>query len=614
MAGAPDPDEVDGPAWTVVQDVIGPLEGGVDADALYATGARFGGPAPTGSGVRARLLVPAGRTASFGAYFNAFPAAVWRSATAATAVRLDLLLSGPAAVAVVRSDAGGAVAHREEHAVGDDGRLVVTTPLGGAAGGFVWFEVAAVEDVEVLEGSWAVDAEPLRGGRAVLGMPTMDRAPFVAANLRRLASAPELLRRVRRVVVVDQGGSPVAEDPAVATAAAELGDVVRLLRQANLGGSGGYSRILQESVAERGADVAVFLDDDIQIEPASLLRSIEFGRLTTAPTVVGGQMLDLGEPGTVQAAAERVVRSTFWWAAADERTSTHDHAATPLPDAPWVHERRDADYNGWWMCQFPLEAVRRTGFVLPLFLKWDDAEYSLRAAGIGVPTVSLPGAAVWHVAFRTKDDSIEWQAFFHARNRIVVAMLHGGRAAAVAGYSLALDVKQLLAKQYPAARLRHAGIRAALEGPMALERRDDLARARALAAAEPALPRLPLEAGAGARPLRPRLTAPSGAGLGAWAARAAAQQLLRGASGPLVRVPRADWWVLARLGRVLAPTADGEALLRFDTDRRALAAGLLESFLLHLRLIVRWNRTSADYRRAAAELASPEAWRRRFTA
>ena len=333
-------------------------------------------------------------------------------------------------------------------------------------------------------------------------MPTMDRARFVAANLRRLASAPELLTRVRRIVVVDQGNAPVADDPDVVAAADALDGILRLLRQANLGGSGGYSRIMQEATAEEGADVVVFLDDDIEIEPASLLRSLAFGRLTAVPTIVGGQMLDLGEPGVVQAAAERVLPGVFWWAAADERTSTHDHGAVPLPAAPWVHERRDADYNGWWMCQFPLDAVRRLGFVLPLFLKWDDAEYSIRAAEAGVPTVSLPGAAVWHVAFRTKDDSIEWQAFFHARNRIVVAMLHGGSPARVAGHSLALDVKQLLAKQYPAARLRHAGIRAALAGPRALERRDGLQRARSIAAAAPALPRLPLSTAADARPVR----------------------------------------------------------------------------------------------------------------
>ena len=382
---------------------------------------------------------------------------------------------------MIRSSARGARSEQQRHAVGADGLLVTEMPLGDPSGGFVWFEVEADAEVEVLEGTWSVDVAPQRGGRAVLGMPTMDRGPFVAANLRRLASAPGLLRQVVRVVVVDQGNTPVAEDPAVVEAAETLAGILRLLRQPNLGGSGGYSRIMQEATEEQRADVVVFLDDDIEVEPASLLRSLAFGRCTTMPTIVGGQMLDLGEPATVQAAAERVVPGVFWWAAADERTSTHDHAAVPLPDAPWLHERRDADYNGWWMCQFPLDAVRRIGFVLPLFLKWDDAEYSLRAAEAGVPTVSLPSSAVWHVAFRTKDDSVEWQAFFHARNRVVVAMLHGGSAARVAGHSLALDVKQLLAKQYPAARLRHAGIRAALAGPRALERRDALARARAIA-------------------------------------------------------------------------------------------------------------------------------------
>jgi galactofuranosylgalactofuranosylrhamnosyl-N-acetylglucosaminyl-diphospho-decaprenol beta-1,5/1,6-galactofuranosyltransferase len=614
MAAAPDPDLVADAPWTVVQDVIGPLDGGVSADALYATGAVFGPAVATPSGARARMFVPSGDTVSFGAYFNAFPAAVWRHSTAATRVRLQLRLSGAAQVAVVRSSARGTIAETHRHAVGADGLLGTELLLGDPSGGFVWFEVAADAEVEVLEGAWSVDVAPLRGGRAVLGMPTMDRGPFVAANLRRLASAPGLLHQVSRVVVVDQGNAPVADDPAVVGAAEALGGVLRLLRQANLGGSGGYSRIMQEATQEQGAHVVVFLDDDIEVEPASLLRSLAFGRCTTVPTIIGGQMLDLGEPATVQAAAERVVPGVFWWAAADERTSTHDHAAVALPAAPWLHERRDADYNGWWMCQFPLEVVRRIGFVLPLFLKWDDAEYSLRAAESGTPTVSLPSSAVWHVAFRTKDDSVEWQAFFHARNRVVVAMLHGGSASRVAGHSLALDVKQLLAKQYPAARLRHAGIRAALAGPRALERRDALTRARRIAAAEPALPRLPASTAADARIVHGRPAGPSGAALGPWAAAMAVRQLLTGASGSVVRAARADWWVLARHGRVVAPTADGEAVFLFATDRRALLAGLLDAFVLHLRLVLRWHRTAARYRAAAADLVSPTAWSTRFSA
>ena len=63
--------------------------------------------------------------------------------------------------------------------------------------------------------------------------------------------------------------------------------------------------------------------------------------------------------------------------------------------------------------------------------------------------------------------------------------------------------------------------------------------------------------------------------------------------------------MIGRPGRFVAPTADGEAVFLFATDRRALLGGLLESFLLHLRLVVRWRRTAERYRAAATGLVSP---------
>jgi hypothetical protein len=106
--------------------------------------------------------------------------------------------------------------------------------------------------------------------------------------------------------------------------------------------------------------------------------------------------------------------------------------------------------------------------------------------------------------------------------------------------------------------------------------------------------------------------APAGVRLGTWAAAAAVRQLLVGVRGPVRRAPRADWWVVGRAGRFVAPTADGEAVFLFTTDRRALLGGLIESFLLHLRLVVRWRRTAARYRAAADALVAPAAWRKRF--
>ena len=72
----------------------------------------------------------------------------------------------------------------------------------------------------------------------------------------------------------------------------------------------------------------------------------------------------------------------------------------------------------------PGSSIREIGLPLPAFIKWDDAEFCLRAREAGFPTVSMPGVALWHVSWVGKDDSIDWQAYFHARNRIVAGLLH----------------------------------------------------------------------------------------------------------------------------------------------------------------------------------------------
>ena len=72
----------------------------------------------------------------------------------------------------------------------------------------------------------------------------------------------------------------------------------------------------------------------------------------------------------------------------------------------------------------PRQVAEELGQPLPLFIKWDDADYGLRAAEHGYGTVTMPGTAIWHMAWSDKDDAIDWQAYFHLRNRLVVAAMH----------------------------------------------------------------------------------------------------------------------------------------------------------------------------------------------
>jgi galactofuranosylgalactofuranosylrhamnosyl-N-acetylglucosaminyl-diphospho-decaprenol beta-1,5/1,6-galactofuranosyltransferase len=84
-------------------------------------------------------------------------------------------------------------------------------------------------------------------------------------------------------------------------------------------------------------------------------------------------------------------------------------------------------FNGWWSCLIPVETIERIGLSQPWFIKWDDIEYGYRAGEAGYPTITLPGAAVWHESWDTKDDVDNWTLYFTVRNRLMHAAMASSR-------------------------------------------------------------------------------------------------------------------------------------------------------------------------------------------
>ena len=64
-----------------------------------------------------------------------------------------------------------------------------------------------------------------------------------------------------------------------AAAAAPLGDRLSIHNQPNLGGSGGYSRVMYEALNHTDCEQILFMDDDIRIEPDSILRALALNHL-----------------------------------------------------------------------------------------------------------------------------------------------------------------------------------------------------------------------------------------------------------------------------------------------------------------------------------------------
>src|SRR5437660_468468 len=74
---------------------------------------------------------------------------------------------------------------------------------------------------------------------------------------------------------------------------ARVGGRLDLIEQDDLGGAGGFTRGLYEATEHSDVDQTMLMDDDIMVEPNSVLRASAFAAAAASPTIVGCHMLNL---------------------------------------------------------------------------------------------------------------------------------------------------------------------------------------------------------------------------------------------------------------------------------------------------------------------------------
>ncbi len=588
---------------------------------------------------RHAMRVPVGERLSFGTYFNAFPASYWRRWTVVRNVTLTVRLAGRGAtVTVYRSTADGRSQRVDSGLTGDTdaGTFVFDLSLKPFVdGGWYWYDVVAGDaDVVVESAEWTaeVPADRAEPGSVTIGITTMNRPDFCANLLAQIGTDQGLRGLLDQVLVVEQGSQKVYDSPAFAKAEASLGSTLRVIEQANLGGSGGYARGQRETLVRGTATYFLCMDDDVVCEPEGIVRAVTFADLARRPTIVGGHMFSLYSKARLHSFGEMVEPWRFWWGSAPGVFTDWDFDGRNLRSARWLHKRVDVDYNGWFMCLIPVEVLREVGLSLPLFIKWDDSEFGLRAKQAGFPTVSLPGAAVWHIPWTDKNDALDWQSYFHQRNRFIAALLHspyprGGR---MVRESLNHQVKHLVSMQYSTVELRHLALEDVLAGPDHLhaDLPTRLADVRRLAGQfsdarlEPdpeAFPpvrrkRPPRKGRDGVSDIPGRLTQLRTALLAPLRQLRPPRDLSR--SFPEAQVPAMDakWYRLARFDSAVVSMPDGTSVALYRRDPERFGELLARTVQIHQQLLREWPRLAALYRDRLPEITSPEAWRSTFEA
>ena len=412
------------------------------------------------------LLVQPNTALCFDTYFNAFFESLWRRHTTLGPLTLRVRVDGPCILRVHRR-AGASSRLQQERVVTAGGTVEMTLAdhaVSFRQHGLLWVEmVTGDRAVSFLEGSWfAEDAEPACVKLSAV-FCTFNRERQLGSILDSIAADPAVAALLTRVFVVNQGRPGLARMAPVLDAVSILGNQLHIVEQANFGGSGGFGRGLLEALDDPAITHAVLLDDDITLEPDSLLRMAAFFALARTDIVVGGHMLDSVKPTTLYEAG--AIISDRHWAF----TPRHHSRDLVDPDVLEVLTHPIAvHYNGWWCCGIPLSIVREHGMPLPCFIRGDDLEFGLRLHQAGVTTVAVPGIAVWHDPFYLKTGG--WHTYYETRNILIAIALHQPFERSEVFRRMARIVAMsLLTYRYYNAALILQGIRDFLAGPGILQ-------------------------------------------------------------------------------------------------------------------------------------------------
>ena len=484
---------------------------------------------------------------------------------------------------------------------------------------------------------------PPQPKQVAVGIPTFNRPRDAVNALHALAEDPYVEASISNVLMPDQGNQHPADEPDFAEAEKNLGGKLQIFHQGNLGGSGGYSRIMYEALNSTDAPFILYMDDDIAIEPDSIVRSVQAARYAKQPILVGGQMLNLQDRSQLRTTGETVDPNIFMFSAAKHAVYDHDFAKYPLgyvgteeedldprkTTSRPLHRRIDVDYNGWWMNLFPRVVAEKMGLPLPLFIKWDDNEYALRAKEAGFPTVTWPGVAIWHMAWADKDDAIDWQAYFHMRNRLIVASIYGpDNPEAMLKNMQKSTAKHYFCMEYSTIAIQNEAMRDFLKGPdqlfdileSSLPRIQKIRSEYSDAQVLPSATELPAPTGAPGVP-----TNKIGGRLAKvkkipWAVKALLH--LRkdedrahwDAPQLNLTAEEARWYTLARVDSATVSTAGGTGVA-FRKRDKALADKLVEEQKqLRADIKQRWPELKRIYRDAREDLTSHDNWGKVFDA
>ncbi|SCW54122.1 Glycosyltransferase like family 2 [Sphingobium faniae] len=349
--------------------------------------------------------------------FDLFFESYWRRHAGLTEIALRFRVSGTARIEILRrwAEKGDEEIVAASDFADDSDIVELTVALpDGESPSYLIPQLHMSQGAQISDLAWCAATPPRRDVRLAGVICTFSREDMLARNLARFAGTD---CPFHRLFVVNQGEPGIAQRMAARSGAFPA---VTMIDQPNLGGAGGFTRGILESLDQPDITHVLLMDDDIEANPLLLARIATVLGYVGERDCIGGAMLDLYDPGKLFTCGDRLHPS--------RPAIVHIAPAEPCDvttDAgrDFIARQHEPDFNGWWCFAFPVDAVRQCGLPLPLFIRGDDVEFGYRLSRAGFRTIGWAGIAVWHMPFALKTQP--WHAFYDRRNMLFLCEAHG---------------------------------------------------------------------------------------------------------------------------------------------------------------------------------------------
>ncbi len=305
-------------------------------------------------------------------YFNTFPLQKWMAYSELTGISLLINGSGVFEVTVfhaIPDRSWERVVSKTVSANWDETCIPIEFEALRSDLGVLFVEITAIERCEISDVNWLTYDLPLRTLKTAIVITTFNRDAAIRSSLKTLLP---ILSEKTECIIVDNGRN--------LTDGAEKW--ITVIPNDNFGGSGGFARGALEAKA-RGFTHVIFMDDDVQVHPESVLRALAFlAYASNRNCAISGALANARHRWMLHENAARFDGMCRPYNTGSDLRNFDEIFNIETQN----NSLKSLDYGAWWFFAFKISSANFWPF--PFFVRGDDVSFSLSN---NFSIVTLPG-------------------------------------------------------------------------------------------------------------------------------------------------------------------------------------------------------------------------------